>query len=289
MIFKKGKNLLKGLSDESYIRLYYFLRFKKLINLTRPTTYNEKLNYLKLTDRNPDYVPYVDKLMAKEKAKELLGEDYVAKVIKTYHQVEDIDLRDLPESFVLKTTHDSSGVVICKDKARFSWREQQRKLDRSLRQNFYYMGREWPYKHIEPRIFAEEYLEDQSTKELRDYKFFCFDGEPRLMFIASGRANNKTTFDFYDMNFQHLPIRQHYPNHGPVEKPEKWEEMIEVAKICSKGLKHVRIDLYQVNGEIYFGEWTFYHFSGFMPFEPQEWDDIIGAHLDLGPDFSQRE
>lgn len=198
-----------------------------------------------------------------------------------------IDFDSLPRQFVMKCTHDSEGLVIVKDKDLLDKEKAKRKLENAAKFNFFYIGREWPYKNVKPRIIVEEYLEDQTYGELRDYKFFCFDGEPKIMFIASDRQKGKTKFDYFDMDFHHLDIRQHYPNSGNVEKPKNFEKMKELSRILSKGFPHVRVDFYEVNGKVYFGELTFYHFSGFAPFHPAKWDKIFGDWLTL-PDKTEK-
>ena len=193
----------------------------------------------------------------------------------------DIDFDKLPNQFVLKCTHDSEGLVIVKDKSKLNVAEAKRKIETALKLNFFYIGREWPYKNVKPRIIAEQYMEDHVDGELRDYKFFCFDGEPKAMFIASDRAKGNTKFDYFDLKFNHLNIRQHYPNAKEVRKPINFEKMIELSRKLSKGFPHVRVDFYEVEGRIYFGELTFYHFSGFQPFIPNKWDKIFGDWLKL--------
>ncbi|MBR3910052.1 MAG: zinc ABC transporter substrate-binding protein [Anaerotignum sp.] len=160
--------------------------------------------------------------------------------------------------------------------------EAKHKLENAMKQNFYYIGREWPYKNIKPRIIAEKYMEDHTDGELRDYKFFCFNGEPKALFIATERDAGTTKFDYFDLKFNHLDIKQKYPNsEKKIRKPETFEKMIEFSKVLSKGYPHIRVDFYEVDGKLYFGELTFYHFSGFMPFEPAEWDVTFGELLNI--------
>ena len=199
-----------------------------------------------------------------------------------WSSVDEIDFDALPNQFVLKCTHDSEGLVICKDKKALDISTTKEKLSAALKQNFYYIGREWPYKNVKPRVIAEEYIEDHRDGELRDYKFFCFNGEPKVMFVASDRAMGKTKFDYYNLDFDHLDIMQKYPNAStPRRKPDTFDEMIKLSRILSKGFAHVRVDFYEVDGKIYFGELTFYHFSGFMPFRPTEWDKKFGDWIKL--------
>ena len=281
-ILKWAKYSLRFLSDSAYIKLYYRLRMHESCRLDNPVTYNEKLQWLKLHDRNSRYVEMVDKAEAKKIAASLIGEEHIVPTLGVWDSFEEIDFSSLPDRFVLKCTHDSEGLVVVKDKSELDVVAAKRKLERAMRFNFYYIGRELPYLDVPPRIIAEEYIEDSACGELRDYKFFCFNGEPKLMFVATGRASGDTKFDFYDLDFKHLDIVQHYPNSDEtINKPTTFNQMIEAAKVLSKGIPHVRIDFYEANGVMYFGEFTFYHFSGFMPFEPDEWNYRLGNMLDL--------
>lgn len=281
-ILKELKYALRFLPDKVYIQLYYFAAFKKLCNLKSPQTYNEKLNWLKLYDHNPLYTKLVDKFEVKSYVAEKIGEEYVIPTLSVVGtDFDEIDFDNLPNQFVIKCTHDSEGLVIVKDKGKLNKEVVKKKIAKALDFNFYYIGREWPYKDVKPRIIVEEYLEDHTDGELRDYKFFCFDGEPKAMFIASGRAKGNTKFDYFDLKFNHLNIRQHYPNAKEVRKPINFEKMIELSRKLSKGFPHVRVDFYEVDGRIYFGELTFYHFSGFQPFIPNKWDKIFGDWLKL--------
>ena len=189
----------------------------------------------------------------------------------------------MPEQFVLKTTHDCGGVLICKDKTQLDIPAARKFIEKHLRCNYYLSCREWPYKDIEPRIFAEKYLSDLEN-DLRDYKFFCFDGVPKLMFIASERQNQEqeTKFDFFDMDFNHLPIINGHPNADrPIAKPEYFDRMKELASVLSAGIPHLRVDFYESNNQLYLGELTFSHWGGLVPFEPAIWDEIIGSWLVL--------
>ena len=281
-IAKRIRYTLRWVPDRIYIQINYFLHFRHFANLKTPKTYNEKLNWLKLHDHNPIYTQIVDKYMAKSYIEGTIGKGYCIPTIGVWDRFDDIDFSKLPESFVLKCTHDSEGIVIVKNKKTFDVSSAREKINSSLDQNFFYIGREWPYKNVVPRIIAEPYLEDKSDKELRDYKFFCFDGEPKLMYIASGRSENATTFDFYDLQFKHLNIKQKYPNSTRnIMKPNGFDEMIDLSKKLSKSFKHVRVDFYYVNGKVYVGELTLYPMSGFSPFYPSEWDTQIGDLLIL--------
>ena len=281
-ILKKIKYAMRIIPDRAYIQMYYFAHFKKFCNLKNPKTYNEKLNWLKLHDKNPIYTRIVDKFEAKEYVKDIIGDQYIIPTLGVWDNFDDIDFDELPQQFVLKCTHDSEGLVIVKDKDKLDKEMAKNKIESALKQNFFYIGREWPYKNVKPRIIAEKYMEDHIDGELRDYKFFCFDGEPKAMFVASDRASDNVKFDYFDLNFNHLDIKQKYPHaEQPLRKPVTFEKMIELSKVLSKGFPHVRVDFYEVDGQLYFGELTFYHFSGFMPFEPNKWDKISGDWIKL--------
>lgn len=281
-ILKKIKYAMRIIPDRAYIQMYYFAHFKKFCNLKNPKTYNEKLNWLKLHDKNPIYTRIVDKFEAKEYVKDIIGDQYIIPTLGVWDNFDDIDFDELPQQFVLKCTHDSEGLVIVKDKDKLDKEMAKNKIESALKQNFFYIGREWPYKNVKPRIIAEKYMEDHIDGELRDYKFFCFDGEPKAMFVASDRASDNVKFDYFDLNFNHLDIKQKYPHaEQPLRKPVTFEKMIELSKVLSKGFTHVRVDFYEVDGQLYFGELTFYHFSGFMPFEPNKWDKIFGDWIKL--------
>ena len=279
---KRIKYALRFLPDKLYLQMYYFARFKKFINFKNPKTFNEKLNYLKIYDRNPLYTKLVDKYEVKDYVSKIIGEEYIIPTLGVWDKFDDIDFDKLPRQFVLKCTHDSEGLVIVKDKSKFNKEEAKKKIESAMKYNFYYIGREWPYKNVKPRIIAEEYMEDSTYGELRDYKFFCFNGKPKMMFVATDRSKNDTKFDYYDLDFNHLDIVQHYPNSKEkIVKPKNFDKMIDFSRKLSKNMKHVRVDFYEVNGKLYFGEITFYHFSGFMPFVPSKWDKIMGDYIKI--------
>lgn len=270
-------------SDRVFLKLKYRSVFGKKLDLNNPQTYNEKLQWLKLYDRNPEYTKMVDKYEAKEYVASIIGKEHIIPTLAVYDSVEDIDFDVLPDQFVLKCTHDSGGVVICKDKSKFDKDAAIKKLKRGLKQNFYLQNREWPYRNVKPRIIAEIYMEDKSG-ELNDYKWFCFNGEPKSVFIATDRftEGEETKFDFYDSEFNHLSFTNGHPNATrPLMKPAGFEEMKALARKLSKGIPHVRVDFYEVNRTILFGELTFFHWSGFVKFKPEEWDMTFGEWIEL--------
>lgn len=281
ILFFGTRGKLKFIPDNIFLKLMYYDRLGKKLNLREPKTFNEKLQWLKLNDRKNKYTMMVDKYEVRKYIAETIGEEYLIPLLGVYNKFEDIDFDKLPNQFVLKCTHDSGGLIICKDKSKLDKEEARKKINKSLKKNFYYHGREWPYKDIKPKIICEKYMVDESGTELKDYKFFCFNGVPKALFVATDRGVD-TRFDFFDMEFNHLPFMQHYKNATKqIEKPKGFIKMINLAKALSKDIAHVRIDFYDINGKIYFGEITFYHFSGFEKFEPEKYDQIFGEWIKL--------
>jgi hypothetical protein len=270
--------------DDEYLKKMFRVRMKKELDLENPKTYNEKLQWLKLYDRKPIYTTMVDKHGAKKYVADIIGEEHIIPTIGVWDKFGDIDFDSLPEQFVLKCTHDSGGLVICKDKKKLNVSAAKKKISKSLKKNFYLRLREWPYKDVKPRIIAEKYMEDTETAELRDYKFFCFNGEAKMIFIATERQKQgeETKFDFFDMDFNLLPFTNGHPNaQVPPKKPKCFDEMRTLAEKLSKDIPHVRVDFYEVDGKVYFGEMTFFHWSGMVPFDPPEWDEKIGSWIEL--------
>lgn len=271
------------MSDKEFLKKKYKILMKKNLDLNNPKTYNEKIQWLKIYDRNEKYVKLVDKFEVKDYVSNIIGNEYVIPTLGVWKCYEEIDFEKLPNKFVLKCTHDSGGIYIISDKNEINHKKLKKKINKNLKNNFYYRSREWPYSKIDSKIIAEPYLEDNKYKELRDYKFFCFNGVPKLMFIASNRqGKGETYFDFFDMNSNYVKIQNGHLN-APVqpELPVNFKKMIDFSKKLSKDIKHVRVDFYEVNGKVYFGELTFYHWSGFVPFNPEKWDKIMGDWIDL--------
>lgn len=277
--------IAKLFPDELYLKLLFRLRMGYKLNLDNPQTFCEKLQWLKLHNRKPEYTQMVDKYDAKRYVADIIGEEYIIPTIGVWDRVEDIDFDKLPNQFVLKCTHDSGGIVICKDKSQLDIAATKKLLRRGLKKNYYWQNREWPYKNITPRIICEQYMVDESGYELKDYKWFCFDGVAKALFIATDRGvkGEETKFDFYDTEFNHLPFTNGHPNASKeIKKPAGFEQMKQLASQLSKGQPHLRVDFYDINGKIYFGELTFYHWSGTMPFDPMEWDYTFGSWINLG-------
>jgi hypothetical protein len=279
VIWRKVSPLVTN--DVLFIKVEYLLAMKKKLNLNPPVTFNEKLQWLKLHCKEESYTQLVDKFEVKKIIADIVGEEYIIPTLGVWEHFDDIDFDKLPNKFVLKCTHDSGGVVICKDKSKFNKKTAQKKINKSLKKNYFYEHREYPYKNVKPRIIAEQFMVDESGTELKDYKIFCFNGIPKMLFIATDRPYD-TRFDFYDVKFNHLPFKQGHPLASKIiNKPKGFDEMVELATKLSKNIPHVRVDVYDINGKIYFGELTFTHFSGNVPFEPEEWDYEVGAWLNL--------
>ena len=275
----------KYISDTIIIQLKFFREFGRLCNFDDPKTFNEKLQWLKLYNRKPEYTIMVDKYEVKKYVAELIGEQYIIPTIGVWDNPDDIEFNTLPEKFVLKCNHNSGlGMCICKDKTNLNINKVKDELRKGLKQNYFYTGREWPYKNVKPRIIAEVYLEDYSKEDLNDYKFFCFDGVVKLVMITYGRGTSEGLhISYYDTDLNLLDMWHHkYPRYeGDVVKPKKYDELLRLASILSKGIPHARVDLYEVNGEIYFGEITFFNASGFGAFRPVEWDYKLGSWINL--------
>ena len=272
--------------DKWYIKLKFRLMMGKWPDLKSPRSYSEKLQWIKLYDRRPEYTIMVDKVKAKEHVASIIGNEYIIPTLGVWDNPNEIDFDALPERFVLKCNHNSGlGMYICKDKSKMDVEKVKSDLRKGLKQDYYLSGREWPYKNVPRRILAEQYMETDSKEEgLLDYKFFCFDGRVRALFIATDRnkGEHATRFDFFDEDFNHLPFTNGHPNAAiPPAKPNKFKEMKILASKLSKGIPQVRIDFYEVNGRVYFGEMTIFHWSGFMPYQPEEWDYRFGEWLKL--------
>ena len=274
------------ISDRLYLKYQFHYVFGRKLDLKKPRSFNEKLQWLKLYDRYPLYTTLVDKYSVKEWVAKLIGKQYVIPTLAVYNDVEQINLSDLPDQFVLKCTHDSGSIVICRDKNSFDLEAAKQVLRKGLSKDFYSKHREYPYKNVVRRVIAERYMEDSKTNELRDYKFFCMNGVCHAMFVATERMKDDGPFfDFYDTSFNHLSIVQGHPNNpNMITKPESFEVMKEWAEQLSKGIPNVRCDFYEVDGKPFFGEMTFFHFSGLVPFKPDEVDYHWGEWIKLPMD-----
>lgn len=286
-----NKGYFNFLDDKKFLEIMYKLKFDKKLNLANPQSFNEKLQWMKLYDRNPEYTKMVDKHDAKQYVADKIGEEYIIPTLGVWDKFEDIEFDKLPEQFVLKCTHDSGGLVICRDKSKLDMEKAKNKITRSLNRNYYYSSREWPYKDVKPRVIAEKYMEEKGDDEtvvngLIDYKFFCFNGEPKMLYISKGLEDHSTArISFFDLDGKEMPF--HRKDFAPFDSelilPENYEQMKEIAQRLAKHVNNsfVRIDLYSINNNIYFSEITFSPCSGMIPFEPEEWDAKLGEYIKL--------
>ena len=277
------KGLTKFISDKQYIKIAYRLAMQKKLNLKNPQTFNEKLQWLKLYDRNPMYITLVDKYRVREYIASKIGQEYLIPLLGVWDTAEKIDFQKLPSQFVLKCNHDSGSVVICKEKSKLDVEYVKRKLNRALKLNGFWHGREWPYKNVKPCIIAEKYMIDDQINELRDYKFFCFGGEVKCFKVDFDRSTEHRA-NYYDKNCELLKFGEKVCPPDFTRKiniPENINKMIQLAEILSKGFPFVRVDFYDANGKIYFGELTFYPAAGFGAFIPDEWDYKLGEMIKI--------
>ena len=277
--------------DALYLRLMYYFQTGKRLHLKHPKTYNEKLQWLKLHDRKPEYTTMVDKYAVKEYVANIIGQEYIVPTLGVWNRPEEIAWDELPHQFVLKTTHGggSKGVVICRDKEKLDREKTVRYLQTAMKHDFYQNYREWPYKAVKSRIIAEEYLSDDNPSTssgqengIKDYKFFCFNGRPLYCGVFSGRWSRMVA-DYFDMEWSHLPFTlKGNPFAGTTpSKPKAFDTMYRLATKLAVGHLHIRVDFYEVNDKVYFGELTFFSASGFGQFNPDEWDEILGSQFEL--------
>lgn len=275
------------LSDEIYLQLKFYDAFGRFMDFSNPKTFNEKLQWLKVYNHRPEYTQMVDKYAVKQYVSDKIGNKYIIPTLGVWETFDDIDFDKLPNQFVLKCTHDSGGLVICKDKAKLDMKSAKKKIDTCLKNNYFYMGREWPYKNVKPRIIAEQYLSnDDQHDELSDYKVLCFNGVPRLVEIHKGRFSGHHTQDFYDIDWKKTKFEQPDDplSDEIMDKPVFAKEMFELTSVLAAGIPHVRVDWYYTKGKLLFGEITFFDGSGFFPFIDNQ-DEILGSWITLPSKF----
>ena len=285
--YRFNVNTARGLNhdmpDEEFLRKQFHIRMGYDLDLEHPKTFNEKLQWLKLHDRRPEYTMMVDKYAVKDYVAEKIGAQYVIPTLGVWEHFDEIDFGTLPEQFVLKCTHDSGGGTICKDRKTWDKEAARKKLEKHLKRNFYWPAREWPYKDVPPRIIAEPYLTNDSSAELMDYKLMCFGGKVKCSFVCSERFGGEgLKVTFYDTDWKEMPFERHYPRSKyPIKKPMNYEEMVQLAEKLAQDIPFVRVDFYECNGQTYFGELTFYPGAGFEEFTPSEWDRTLGDWIQL--------
>lgn len=281
-----GLGFYDRMPDEAYLRRYFRAAMGKELDLEHPQTFNEKCQWLKLHDRKPEYTKMVDKIEAKRYVASILGEEYIIPTLGVWDSPDEIDFDALPEQFVLKCNHNSGlGMCICRDKSKLDIPKVRRELRKGLRENYYLHGREWVYRDVPRKIIAEKYMTDSSdSSDFTDYKFFCFNGYADCVMVCLERLSGDTKFYFFDKdwNLKRLnPRGKNAPEGFTIPKPEQMDKMFEIAANLSKGLLFARIDLYQSNGHIYFGEITFFPASGFDANLLPETDAYFGNLIHL--------
>ena len=276
--------LCDTMDDEEYLKRKFRAVMGRELDLENPRTFNEKLQWLKLYNRKPEYTMMVDKVLVRDYIARTIGEEYLIPLLGVWDDPDEIDFDKLPDRFVLKCNHNSGlGMCICKDKSKLDIDKVRADLRKGLKQNYYLTGREWPYKDIPRKILCEQYMEDVSGKGLTDYKFYCFDGRVKSVGIYQNRnALVPTTADYFSRDYKWQDFLWGYPHaEVPPEKPKEFGEMVKLAEVLSEGFCELRVDLYLCGDKIYFGELTFFDGSGFDKFTPEEWDATLGDWITL--------
>ena len=274
-------NLLRFIPTKPYLKMVYKIKTGKKLNLKNPIGFNEKINWLKVNDIRPEYTELVDKITVKKHIENKVGDGFCFPLLGVWDKYEDINFDKLPDKFVLKCNHDSGSVKIIKNKADIDHAQLSKFFNARLKINPFVISREYPYKEVKPKIFAEKYMIPTGKSDIEDYKFFCFNGEPKILFVATDR-NTDVKFDWFDMDFNHLDVTAIHEQSGrDIEKPKLFEEMKSLARELSKGFRLVRIDLYEIEGKIYFGEYTFFPSGGYYLFSPIEWEKKLGDWIDI--------
>lgn len=279
-----SRGLLNWIPSKAYIKMIWFLTYRKSLNIKKPRTFNEKSQWLKLYDHNELYTTLVDKIDAKKYVAQQIGAEFIIPTLWEGTKPEDIPYNSLPDKFVIKCSHGSHCNIICHDKNKINKNIISKKLKKWLKMNWYWYGREWPYKNVPPRIMIEEYMEDNKYKELIDYKFYCFNGNPKIVDVCSKRFSNDSDMceTYYDENWKLLNLSSAgHKKDITISKPKTFETMKSIAQKLSSGLSFVRIDLYEINGKLFFGEITFYSANGYERFEPEEWNIKLGNMINL--------
>lgn len=268
--------------DELYLRIAYRMVTGKTLHLNPPVTYNEKLQWLKLNNCKDQYTSMVDKYEVRKFIEERIGGRYLIPTLGVWNKPEDIDFDSLPDEFVLKCTHDCGGLVICKDKSKLDCDAAKKQLAECLKHNFYYQGREWPYKNVKPRIYAEKYMSNPNEEQLSDYKVFCFNGVPKIIQVDYDRYTRHKR-QFFDTEWNRIDVSFHFlsDTKKQIVKPSVLDEMLELSKKLSAGFPHLRTDFYIIGNKLYVGEMTFFHGTGFGRWWPESFDAEMGTWLDL--------
>ena len=278
---------LDWLPDALYLQLYFRTVMGHPLHLRHPRTFNEKLQWLKLHDRKPIYTRLVDKYAVRQYIADTIGDAFLVPLLGVWDTFDSIDRDALPDRFVLKTNHDSGTVLLCHDKSAFDWENARRIFDKALATNYYYHGREWPYKNVPPKIIAEQYMAPDDSGDMTDYKFLCFNGTVKCAFTCTNRRTGRPlTVTFFDPQWNQLPFERHYhPDPDFIPKPAHLREMIDISERFARDMQaiFVRVDFYEIGGRVYFSEFTFHPGNGLEEFTPETWDRTLGDWLDLHP------
>lgn len=282
-----GYRHFKFIPDRIYLKIMYRYFFDKSLNLKNPRTFNEKLQWIKLYDRKSTYTVMVDKVKARDFVSRKIGKKYLIPIIGVWDKVDDIDFNSLPNQFVIKCNHNSGkGMCICKDKTKLDIEDVKNKLREGLKEDYFYSGREWPYKNVPRKIICEKYMVDETGEGLNDYKVLCFNGKPKLIELHMGRFTDHQTQDIYDIHWNKTTMSQanisdFQVSSKPSPPPDTLSEMIACSEILAKGIPHIRVDWYSINGHLYFGELTFFDGSGFDPWDNPKDDLMMGKWINL--------
>lgn len=278
----------RWMSDKLYLSILYRMSFRRKLDWEHPKTFSEKLQWLKLYNRKPEYTTMVDKAAVKNYVASVIGKEYIIPTLGIWDKPEEIEWDALPQRFVLKCTHDSHSAIIVKDKETINRAEAGKQLGEFLKCDYFENSREWPYKNVPHRIIAEEYIEPESdNKDLNDFKFYTFNGEPKLLYITSNRGSvNGLNEDFFDVEGNHVDIRQFGYENAPVTPslPKNFDKMVNMARMLAQNTYHVRVDFYEIGDKVYFGELTFFDGGGFCPFNKPEYDQLLGDWIKLPTD-----
>lgn len=271
------------MSDQKFLKMQYRIKTGKKLDLDNPITFNEKIQWLKIYDKKEIYTKMVDKLEVKEYISNIIGKDFIIPTLGVFEKFDDIDFDKLPNQFVIKCTHDSGGIIICKNKNKINIKKMRKKMNKALKDNYFYHGREWPYKNVKPRIIIEKYMANFGNDELCDYKIFCFNGKPKITLVCSERfSSNNMCKTFFNNDWDLLELTENgHRIDNTTKKPKNFDKMLFFSKKLSNNIPFLRVDWYEINGKLYFGELTFFPNSGFEKFEPESWDFELGKMIDL--------
>ena len=284
LLYFLNSRLLRFIPDGLFLKIKFRLIMDKKLDLKNPKTFNEKMQWLKLYDRKPEYTQMVDKYEVRKYIGEVIGKEYLIPLLGVYDNFEAIEFDKLPNKFVLKPNHTSGNVFICKDKSKIDYKKLKKEVNRWLKREYYWLHREWPYKNIKPRIICEKYMVDESGTELKDYKFMCFNGQVKCIFVCTNRTSpTGLNIDIYDVAWNLMPFgRPNQPGTGvKIPKPKNFDKMIKYAEKLAENIPFIRVDFYETDGQLFFGELTFYPGAGFEEFSPEFYDDILGSWLKL--------